>query len=81
MQPDLIIISGRQSDYKEELAKSLQLPLFSCDTKEPWESLQQNVTALGEIFGKQDKAKNQLATLSNAIDETKEKARSLTKQL
>ena len=77
LQPDLIIISGRQSDYKEELAKIAPTLYLAVDTKEPWESVQQNVNALAEIFGKEDKAKEELATLTKEIEETKEKASKL----
>ncbi|MFS0928125.1 siderophore ABC transporter substrate-binding protein [Enterococcus durans] len=77
LQPDLIIISGRQSDYKEELAKIAPTLHLAVDTKEPWESVQQNVNALAEIFGKEDKAKEELATLTKEIEETKEKASKL----
>lgn len=77
LQPDLIIISGRQSDYKEELAKITPTLYLAVDTKEPWESVQQNVNALAEIFGKEDKAKEELATLTKEIEETKEKASKL----
>ena len=77
LQPDLIIISGRQSDYKEELAKIAPTLYLAVDTKEPWESVQQNVNALDEIFGKEDKAKEELATLTKEIEETKEKASKL----
>lgn len=77
LQPDLIIISGRQSDYKEELAKIAPTLYLAVDTKEPWESVQRNVNALAEIFGKEDKAKEELATLTKEIEETKEKASKL----
>ncbi len=77
LQPDLIIISGRQSDYKEELAKIAPTLYLAVDTKEPWESVQQNVNALAEIFDKEDKAKEELATLTKEIEETKEKASKL----
>lgn len=77
LQPDLIIISGRQSDYKEELAKIAPTLYLAVDTKESWESVQQNVNALAEIFGKEDKAKEELATLTKEIEETKEKASKL----
>lgn len=74
LQPDLIIISGRQSDYKEELAKIAPTLYLAVNTKEPWESVQQNVNVLAEIFGKEDKAKEELATLTKEIEKTKEKA-------
>ena len=68
LQPDLIIISGRQRDFQKDLSQN------------PWESFQQNVTILGEIFGKQEEAKTQLEELSSAIDQTKKKAEATDKK-
>ncbi|MFZ2877237.1 MAG: ABC transporter substrate-binding protein, partial [Enterococcus aquimarinus] len=39
-----------------------------------WESIQHNVTTIGEIFGKEKEAQEELANLATMIDETKEKA-------
>lgn len=77
LQPDLIIISGRQSDYKEELTKLAPTLYLAVNTKKPWESVQQNVNTLAKIFDKEEKAKEELATLTKEIDETKEKAATL----
>ncbi len=77
MQPDLIIISGRQSDYKDELNKIAPTLYLAVDTSKPWESIQHNVNTLAEIFDKEDKAKKELATLTKEIDETNEKANGL----
>ncbi len=53
LQPDLIIISGRQRDFQKDLSQIAPTIFLSLDAKKPWESFQQNVTTLGEIFGKQ----------------------------
>ncbi len=62
---------------KEELAKIAPTLYLTVDTKGTVESVQQNVNALAEIFGKEDKAKEELATLTKEIEETKEKASKL----
>ena len=64
LQPDLIIISGRQRDFQKDLSQIAPTIFLSLDAKKPWESFQQNVTTLGEIFGKQEEAKTQLEELS-----------------
>lgn len=80
LQPDLIIISGRQRDFQKDLSQIAPTIFLSLDAKNPWESFQQNVTALGEIFGKQEEAKTQLEELSSAIDQTKKKAEATDKK-
>ena len=80
LQPDLIIISGRQRDFQKDLSQIAPTIFLSLDAKKPWESFQQNVTTLGEIFGKQEEAKTQLEELSNAIDQTKKKAEASDKK-
>lgn len=80
MQPDLIVISGRQREYQEDLNKIAPTLFLSVDAEKPWESIQQNVTTLGEIFGKESEAKEKLSELSESIDETKEKTSNLDKK-
>lgn len=77
MQPDLIIISGRQSDYQEELSKIAPTLYLAVDASKPWESIQQNVHTLAEIFDKEEKAKTELADLTKEIDEVKAKTSNL----
>ncbi|MGM0123025.1 iron complex transport system substrate-binding protein [Enterococcus sp. AZ194] len=74
MQPDLIVISGRQQDFKEDLSKIAPTLFLSVDTKDTWASIQKNVTTLGKIFEKESEAKEALATVEKEIAETKEKA-------
>ena len=80
VQSDLIIISGRQRDFQKDLSQIAPTIFLSLDAKKPWESFQQNITTLGEIFGKQEEAKTQLEELSNAIDQTKKKAEASDKK-
>lgn len=74
MAPDLIIISGRQRDFKEDLEKIAPTLFFDVDATDTWNSVKHNVEAIAQIFGKEELATEKLATLQTRIDETKEKA-------
>lgn len=74
LKPDLIIISGRQRDFQEDLAKIAPTVFFSTDNKDTWKSIQNQVNAIAKIFGKEDKAKKEIAALQEQIEATKKKA-------
>ncbi|MGX7029912.1 siderophore ABC transporter substrate-binding protein [Vagococcus zengguangii] len=74
LQPDLIIISGRQGDFREELEKIAPTIYLAVDTTNIWESTKNNITALAEIFGEEEKAQTEITALETRIDETKETA-------
>uniref|UniRef100_UPI00403F3B45 siderophore ABC transporter substrate-binding protein n=1 Tax=Candidatus Enterococcus willemsii TaxID=1857215 RepID=UPI00403F3B45 len=74
LQPDLIIISGRQLDFEKDLSAIAPTIFLSVDGKDTWNSIQTNVKLLAEIFGKQEEAATQLADLGQSIDEVKAKA-------
>ena len=74
MKPDLIIISGRQSDFLEQLKEIAPTMYLAVDTSDTWNSIKQNVETLGKIFGKEKAAEKQLAALETSNKETKEKA-------
>lgn len=76
MKPDLIIISGRQSDFLDQLKAIAPTMYLAVDTSDTWNSIKQNVETLGQIFGKEQAAKKQLTKLEDRIKETKEKAKS-----
>ncbi|AZP91784.1 MULTISPECIES: siderophore ABC transporter substrate-binding protein [Enterococcus] len=77
MQPDLIIISGRQSDYQEQLSQIAPTLYLAMDAENPWKSMQENVTTLAKIFDKEKEAEEKLTDLTKQIDEVKEKANAL----
>lgn len=77
MQPDLIIISGRQSDYQEQLSQIAPTLYLAMDAEKSWESMQENVTTLAKIFDKEKEAEEKLTDLTKQIDEVKEKASAL----
>lgn len=70
-QPDLIIIGGRSSGLYEELseiAPTIDLGI----TGTYLETLERNVTFLGEVLGAEDEADEALTDLEAGIDEAKE---------
>ncbi|MCM3598528.1 siderophore ABC transporter substrate-binding protein [Metabacillus idriensis] len=74
MEPDLIIISGRQQDSYEEMSKIAPTIFMGVDTTKYMDSFKENVTTLGEIFGKEDEAEKEFANVEESIKELKEKA-------
>ncbi|MHC5373984.1 siderophore ABC transporter substrate-binding protein [Enterococcus sp. LJL120] len=69
MAPDLIIISGRQADYLDQLSAIAPTIYLGIDYENTWDSIQDNVKTLGQIFDKEDEAESQLAELQTQIDE------------
>ncbi|MGE7763866.1 siderophore ABC transporter substrate-binding protein [Peribacillus sp. NPDC096540] len=72
--PDLILISGRQSDAYEELSKIAPTVYVGVDTTKYMESFEENVTLLGKIFGKEEEAAKEFASVKENIAALKEKA-------
>ncbi len=72
--PDLILISGRQSEAYEELSKIAPTVFVGVDTTKYMESFEENVTLLGKIFDKKDEAAKELASVEENINALKEKA-------
>ncbi|WP_313539734.1 siderophore ABC transporter substrate-binding protein [Enterococcus sp.] len=68
LQPDLIIISGRQRDYQDELAAIAPTIFLSVDNDDTWASIESNIQTLAEIFGKEEEAQRQMADLQSQID-------------
>lgn len=74
LQPELIIISGRQSDFKEDLSNIAPTIYLSVDSSDTWTSTKQNIETLADIFDKQDQAEKEISRLETEIAEVKEKA-------
>lgn len=74
LKPDLIIISGRQTDYLEQLQAIAPTLYLTVDNTDAWNSIQHNITVLAQIFDKTAEAKTQIAALQTQIDTLKEKA-------
>lgn len=74
LEPDLIIISGRQSEAYEELSEIAPTIYMGVDTEKYMESFKENVTTIGKIFDKEDQAAKELAKVEETIAAVKEKA-------
>ncbi|RIW34048.1 siderophore ABC transporter substrate-binding protein [Bacillus salacetis] len=72
MEPELILISGRQSAAYEELNKIAPTVFIGVDNAKYMESFTHNVELLGEIFGKEDAAEEELAAINDKIAEIQE---------
>src|SRR5690625_4285119 len=79
MDPDLIIISGRQSDLYDELSKLGPVIFLGVDSTNYMDSFKENVKIVGEIFDKEDEVEQKLSELDDEIEEVKEKAETLNK--
>ena len=71
MEPDLIIISGRQAEMYPEFEKIAPTIHMAVDTEKYMESFESNMTTLGEIFGKEDQVAEELTALETQIEEVK----------
>ncbi|MGP4040627.1 siderophore ABC transporter substrate-binding protein [Gracilibacillus sp. D59] len=71
LDPDLIIISGRQSAVYEDLKELAPTIYMGVDTANYLESFQANVKTLGEIFAKEDLAAEKLDEVLAVVDEVK----------
>ncbi|MEN1938100.1 siderophore ABC transporter substrate-binding protein [Paenibacillus sp. 102] len=72
--PDLIIISGRQSDSYKEFEKIAPTIYVEQDTKDYMKSFKENTEMLASIFGKEEKAKKEIAAVEKDIKALNEKA-------
>jgi len=70
-EPDLIIISGRQSDAYEELSKIAPTIYMGVDNADYLKSFTSNVETLATIFGKEEQAATELAAINEVIEGVK----------
>ncbi|MEC1229455.1 siderophore ABC transporter substrate-binding protein, partial [Bacillus paralicheniformis] len=76
LDPDLIIIEGRQSEQYDEFKKIAPTIDIQLDQKNYMESFKENTEKIGKIFDKEDAVKEALAK----IDDKVEKANKLAKE-
>ena len=74
IDPDLIIISGRQGDLYEEFQELGDTIFLGVDAENYMESFENNVKVLGEIFEKESEAEEALADIEATIADVQEKA-------
>ncbi|WP_022793915.1 siderophore ABC transporter substrate-binding protein [Marinococcus halotolerans] len=72
MEPDVIIISGRQSEAYEELSEIAPTVYTAVDTENYMESFDSNMEMIGEIFQKEDQVQEKVDELHTRIDDLKE---------
>lgn len=73
ISPDLIIISGRQSDAYEELSKIGKTIYLGVDTTRYMDSYKENMEILGQIFDKTDEVNADVASVEEQIKALNEK--------
>ena len=69
LTPDLIIISGRQADYYEELNKIAPTIHLGIDNADYLGSFKNNMDILGQIFGKEKEVASKVEEIEKAIAE------------
>lgn len=80
MQPDLIIISGRQQDMQKELEKIAPTLYLSVDNKKAWESTMTNIETLGTVFDSEKIAKEKVAALTKQRETLEQTAKNSGKK-
>ncbi|MGX7593812.1 siderophore ABC transporter substrate-binding protein [Planococcus plakortidis] len=73
MEPDLIIISGRQAEMYNEFSDIAPTIHLGVDTTDYMNSFTTNMETVGEIFGKQAEVEEELAAINEQIEGIKEK--------
>lgn len=69
--PDLIIISGRQADYYDQLKEIAPTISVAKDNTDYVTSMIENIKELGKIFGVEEKANEEVVKLEEKIAEVK----------
>lgn len=73
LKPDLIIISGRQGDYYEELSKIAPTINLGIKSEDYLASFTENMNILGTIFGEEKTVEKELEEINQAIAELNKK--------
>lgn len=74
LSPDLIIISGRQNAFYEELSKIAPTLYVAVDNADYMTSFTNNVKMLGQIFGKEAEVETELTAINASIEALNAKA-------
>lgn len=75
IDPDLMIISGRQSTLYDQLEELGPVVYLDIDTTKYMESFKENMTIIGEIFEQEDEIERELQEIDEKIASLQEKAR------
>lgn len=76
LKPDVIFISGRQAELYEQFAEIAPTIYVGLDYAHYMDSFKHNAEMIGEIFGKEDAVKAELADIDEKIADIHEKASS-----
>lgn len=74
LEPELIIIGGRQADYYEELSKIAPTISLAVDNADYMNSFKANMETVAEIFNKQDEIGDKITELEAKVAEVRELA-------
>src|SRR5690625_5125429 len=74
IDPDLIIISGRQADLYDQLQELGDTIFLGVDTNRYMESFKENLDVIGKVFDKEKEVAEALEEIESTIDRVKEKA-------
>src|SRR5699024_2872845 len=74
IDPDVILISGRQSDLYEQLEELAPTVYVGVDTSEYMDSFEENVNKIGKIFGKEEEVETELTDIEEKIEDVQEDA-------
>lgn len=74
MKPDLIIISGRQSELYDQFTEIAPTIYVGIDYTHYMDSFKHNAELMGEIFGKEDVVQKELADIDERVAAIKEKS-------
>lgn len=74
LEPDVILMSARQTDAYPELSKIAPTVYTGVDNNNYMDSFKTNVRNLGKIFGKETAVEEELVKIDQMIQKTKEKA-------
>ncbi|WP_050613747.1 siderophore ABC transporter substrate-binding protein [Bacillus testis] len=73
IQPDLIIISGRQADSYDKFSEIAPTIYMGVDTKDYMKSFESNVKTIGQIFDKEKQANKELSAVKDSVQQLKDK--------
>src|SRR5699024_4346971 len=74
IDPDVILISGRQSDLYEQLEELAPTVYVGVDTTRYMDSFEENVHKIGKIFGKEEEVETELTDVEEKIEDVQEDA-------
>ncbi|MFS0654962.1 siderophore ABC transporter substrate-binding protein [Bacillus sp. 179-C3.3 HS] len=77
IDPDLIIIQNRQAEAFDEFKKIAPTIIMNVDNTNYMESFKKNVNTLGEIFGKEDEVKKELAAIDEKVKSLQEQTKDM----